>query len=169
MESFWKKTFHQSVILGMFIIIIIIIIFSHLHAITKHIRHVDPDRPRGKKAAAFIRQYVALTGFDLEFFNKTLEGLARVHRLFGDVLPAKNLEPLQLVSINGLAALACHTRYFTPRRLCLSAVQQPFSPGVDPNGDLENLKGDTYVHTEDNVVQYLGKKKKDNGPSYVNC
>lgn len=106
---------------------------------------------------------------NLESFDKTLEGLARVRRHFGDLLPNYvELEPLQHISMDNSAALACHTRYFTPRRGCFSPILHDFGPGVDPNGDLENLKGDAYVHTEDNVVQYLGETKKEDGSPCVN-
>ena len=109
---------------------------------------------------------MALAGFELESFKKTLAALERVHRHFEDVLPVGDLEALQPVSIGGLAALACHTRYFTPRRNCLTADHQPFGPGIDPNGTLEGLKGAAYVHTEDNVVQYLGIKRCEDGIRY---
>jgi len=105
-----------------------------------------------------IRQYVALTGLGIEEFNSTLTGLARVHKYFKDVLPADKLERLDPFSLHGYLALACHTRYFHARHLCQSAVAIPFGPGVDPLGVLERIAGDLYVHTEDNVVQYLGKK-----------
>jgi hypothetical protein len=105
----------------------------------------------------------------LDLFDKTLEGLARVHRCFGDLLPDGNLERIQAVSIDGSTALACHTRYFTARRSSHFIDQQPFGPGVDPNGYLENLRGDAYIHTQDNVVQYLGKKEIESGTSYVIC
>jgi hypothetical protein len=94
----------------------------------------------------------------LEEFNKTLSGLARVHKYFEDVLPADKLEPLEPFTLHGYLALACHTRYFMARRYCRSAVAIAFGPGVDPNGDLERIGGDSYIHTEDNVVQYLGIK-----------
>jgi hypothetical protein len=105
-----------------------------------------------------MRQYVALTGLNLEDFNKTLEGLGKVHRFFEDLLPGNKLQPMETLSIDGNLALACHTRYFRERRHCRSAVPYPFGPGVDPNKDLERLGGDLYIHTEENVVQYLGRK-----------
>ena len=69
--------------------------------------------------------------------------------------------------MNGFAALGSHTRYFTSRRNCYSPIVQNFGPGVDPNGELEKLKGSNFVHTIDNIVQYLGEKQSDSGTSYV--
>jgi hypothetical protein len=125
------------------------------------------DPRRSQKFAAVARQHVALTGLNLEFFNDTLEGLARVHRFFQDSLPFDALEPFQIPTTDGFSILTSHTRYFTPRRNCCSPIIRTFGPNIDPNGDLESLKGHNYVHTEDNIVQYLYEKKTSNETSCV--
>ncbi|KAF8802306.1 hypothetical protein BYT27DRAFT_7050192, partial [Phlegmacium glaucopus] len=107
--------------------------------------------------AKFIQQYVAVTGIGLEEFSKVLSGLTRVHQYFEDLLPANKLEQLEPFSINGNLTLACHTRYFQSHRHCQSADPHPFGPGVDPNDDIKQIGGDLYIHTEDNVVQYLAR------------
>lgn len=132
----------------------------------KYFRH---NPRRNQNFAAYIRQYVALAGYDLESFNRTLEAYAKVHHYFRDLLPTITLEDIQPVSIGDFSALACYTRYFTSRRSCPSAIHQPFGPGVDPDGYLDKLRGNTYVHTEDNMVQFLGKTKTDSGLWYVIC
>ena len=132
-------------------------------------RYVSNEKKRNQNLAAFVRQYVALTGLDMECFSKTLEAAARVHRFFEDFLSIEKLEPFQPISIDGFDVLACHTRYFMPRRNCRLLVEQPFGPGVDPNGDLERIKGNTYIHTEDNIVQYLEEKKKNDELMCVIC
>ena len=121
-------------------------------------RQSFPNVKSKDRLAGFIRQYVAITGLNIADFNKTLEGIGKIHRLFGDALPDITLEPMVPLLIHDHLAMACHTRYFLPSRLCISLNPHPFGPGVDPNGDLEKLKGTSYVHTEDNVVQYLGKR-----------
>ena len=125
------------------------------------------DQGRIQKFAAIARQYIALTGLNLDLFDDALEGLARVHRFFEDSLPPNSIESFQLPTIEGSSVLASHTRYFTPRRNSLSLILENFGPGVDPNGVLEYLKGSNFVHTEDNVVQYLGEKESKNGTSCV--
>ena len=77
------------------------------------------------------------------------------------------MEGFQPVFIHRSVMLASHTRYLTSWHNCHSAEQQPFGPGIDPNGDLESLKGNTYVHTEDNIVQNLGQKDIENGLMYI--
>jgi hypothetical protein len=108
-----------------------------------------------------------LTGLNLEFFDSTLEGLARVHRFFQDSLPIDTLEPFQIPTTEGFSVLSSHTRYLSPRRNFCSPIIRTFGPNIDPNGDLESLKGHNYVHTEDNIVQYLGEKNNNNETSCV--
>ena len=81
-----------------------------------------------------------------------------MHKYFEDVLPAGKLEPLEFFILHEYLALACYTRYFMACRYCQSAVAIAFGLGVDPNGNLERIGGDSYIHMEDNVVQYLGIK-----------
>ena len=117
--------------------------------------------------ATFIHQYVALTGFDLEAFEDILGGLARVHCLFKDLLPANKLENLEYVSDTGYATLTCHTRYFTSRCSCYSPIVDNFGPDVDPNGNLEKLKGNNFVHTEDMEKTRTGNNFTQKGNSIM--
>lgn len=116
------------------------------------------DEGSKNRYAGILRQYVAITGLNTDVFNKTLEGLEKIHRFFEDSLPNEELQPMIPLSIEDNAAMACHTRYFHSTRYCRQAIAYPFGSGVDPNGDLERLQGTSYVHTEDNAVQYLEKK-----------
>jgi len=100
---------------------------------------------------------VAITGLNLEDFNKTLEGVGKVHRYFEDTL-SNTLEPMVPLVIDDYLAIAAHTRYFLPAVDCKSLTPCTFGPGIDPNGDLKKLGGTSFVHTEHNVVQYLGRK-----------
>ena len=104
----------------------------------------------------------------MDYFNDVLKSFAKIHRHFEDTLSVDRLESHELVSMDESVAFVCHTRYFTSRRNSGFAIQIPFGPGVDPNGDLENLKGDTHIHTLDNMVQYLGRKEADDG-SVLSC
>ena len=113
------------------------------------------------RLAGFIRQYVAITGLNLIDFNKTLEGIGKIHQLFEYALPNNTLEPMVTLLIDDNLAMACHTRYFTPARFCKSSIPYSFGPGIDPNEDLAKLAGTSYVHTEENVVQYLAEKSQE--------
>lgn len=123
-----------------------------------YISQIFKDERSRNRYAGFVRQYVAITGLNIEDFNKVLDGLGKVHSFFEDSLPNKCLQPMVPLIIEENVAMACHTRYFHPTRYSSSTPAHPFGPGVDPDGDLERLQGTSYIHTEDNAVQYLGKK-----------
>jgi len=117
--------------------------------------------------ATVIRQYVAITGLNLEAFQKTLEGQEKIHAFFQDSLPNQTLQPTSSISFHKNLAMACYTRYFQSTTIYRPLFPHPFGPGVDPNGDLNRLRGDTYMHIEDNVVQYLGRKFDDGVAKYI--
>lgn len=104
---------------------------------------------------------MAITGLNINDFNKIIEGIAKIHSFFEDSLPNESLQPMIPLVMEENVAMACHTRYFHATRFYKSAIPHPLGSGVDPNGDLQLLQGDSYVHTEDNVVQYLEKKFDD--------
>jgi len=97
----------------------------------------------------------------MEDFNKTLEGFGRIHRYFEDSLPNDRIQPIIPLLIDENISIACHTRYFSSIRHHRSTIGFPFGPDVDPNGNLEKLSGSSYIHTEDNAVQYLEEKTED--------
>ena len=121
------------------------------------------DERSKNRYAGIIRQYVAISGLNIEVFNQLLDGLGKIHRFFKDSLPNKRLQPMIPLVIEDNVAMVCHTRYFHPTRYCRSATALLFGPGVDPKGYLEQLQGTSYIHTKDNVVQYLGKKSDEGG------
>ena len=92
-----------------------------------------------------------------------ITGLAHIHKFFKDAF-AERLEAFQPSTINGNLALVSSTRYFHTRHHHCLAIPQAFGPGIDPNGILERIGGNAYIYTEENVVQYLGKKSDDKKP-----
>jgi len=58
-----------------------------------------------------------------------------------------------------LPCIDISNRYFTPAKEAQGLEDMPFQKGVDPRSILRNMaKGEgstTYIHTEDNQVQYL--------------
>jgi hypothetical protein len=116
------------------------------------------DDKSKNRYASVARQYVAITGLNTEAFDKVMEGLGQIHNFFEDSLPHERLQPMIPLLMDDNYAFACHTRYFLSTRYCSQSTAYPFSQDVDPNGHLERLGGASYIHTEDNAVQYLGKK-----------
>jgi len=72
-----------------------------------------------------------------------------------------------LVDDNECPCLNLSNRYFTPANEAHGLEPIPFHKGVDPRGILQTMaKGDgltTYVHTEDNQVQYFSMKRDTEG------
>lgn len=70
---------------------------------------------------------------------------------------------------NNFPCINVSNRYLTPRKEAPGLEAIPFHKGVDPQGILQDMaKGDgliTYIHTEDNVVQFFNTKKDTDGNS----
>ena len=67
----------------------------------------------------------------------------------------------------GFPCLDISNRYFTPAKEAVNSQEIAFPKGVDPRGILHGmLIGDgscSYVHTEDNLVQYFLSCRGKNG------
>ena len=103
----------------------------------------------------------------MELFDETLQGLQEFIVFFEDSLPSNALKSFQLPMMEDFSILVAHTGYFTSCCDYFSPIIQIFGIGIDPNRDLEMLKGSHFVHTEDNIVQYLGEMEKNKEISYI--
>ena len=63
----------------------------------------------------------------------------------------------------GHDALDANARYFTARKYAPDEANLPFSPGVDTNGILPNMRGMDLIHGADNKVAYLRAIEESNG------
>ena len=64
--------------------------------------------------------------------------------------------------------MACYMQYSQASHYCNTAVPYPFGLGLNPNGNLESLAENAYIHMEDNSVQYLQKQvDEDESVKYV--
>lgn len=70
---------------------------------------------------------------------------------------------------NNFPCINISNRYLTPEKEASGLEDVPFQKGVDPQGILRDMaKGDgstTYIHTEDNVVQFFNTRKDAEGNS----
>ncbi|KAK7022002.1 hypothetical protein VNI00_017104 [Paramarasmius palmivorus] len=67
-------------------------------------------------------------------------------------------------------------RYFTSKRLALTEQHMPFSPSIDPKGFLEEMRGDSFLHTSENQVEYYERYMVNNEqkfksvlPAFIKC
>ena len=113
------------------------------------------------KLAQSARQAVTLTGLGSDLFDKAVTNCAKIHDLFRECLPEGKLLPWRTDTSDGHIVLHMHSRYFTHKRYANLHDVQEFEPGVDVDGQLKELQGFNFVHTSDNVVQYLAMKKEN--------
>jgi len=68
---------------------------------------------------------------------------------------------------DNFASIDISNRYLTPAKEAPGSEDVPFHKGVDPQGILQSMaKGGgstTYIHTEDNQVQYFSTKRDTEG------
>ena len=62
--------------------------------------HSLQDKRSKHHYANCICQYIALMGLNLEEFNKTLDGLSKVHSYFEDLLTDYEIEPVEPLTIH---------------------------------------------------------------------
>ncbi|KAK7027424.1 hypothetical protein VNI00_015260 [Paramarasmius palmivorus] len=111
-------------------------------------------RPYSKSVAVkHVQQRILLTGFNSPAFTNAIEGLTRiVGHLRSSV---REYKPFTVSgSTGGYQTLDVYNRYFTSKRFATDEQHISFSKDIDPNGILEELRGDSFVHTADNVVEY---------------
>ena len=84
-----------------------------------------------------------------------LDSLSKVHSYFKDLLTNYKIEPVEPLTICDNITMACYMQYFQGSHYCNTAVPYPFGPGVNPNGNLESLAKNVYIHMEENSIQYL--------------
>ncbi|KAJ2917916.1 hypothetical protein MD484_g2530, partial [Candolleomyces efflorescens] len=102
-----------------------------------------------------LRQFVKLTGFSSTSFDVMEGKILEVVRAFSLAIHPGKLMDVVFNGYDGHRSLDAHTRYFTERRQAPSLTHQPFAVDVDPNQVLEEVRGGKYIHTTENVVQYV--------------
>ncbi|KAF8219531.1 hypothetical protein L208DRAFT_1071909, partial [Tricholoma matsutake] len=116
-----------------------------------------------------LRQRIVLTGLGSAMFTSTLNAAGEVYGYFD----CQFLEGI-LDSLTGSQEKYYDTPcfdisnwYLTPVKDTMGLQDMPFHKGVDPRGILRGMaNGDgtcSYVHTEDNQVQYFAAYRDGNG------
>ncbi|KAK7019645.1 hypothetical protein VNI00_018030 [Paramarasmius palmivorus] len=123
-------------------------------------------RPYGKSVSPkHLRQRVLLTGLNTATFSHALEGLARVDNILR--LNIRDDAPPRITAlVQGYPALEITNRYFTSKRMASEEDHLSFANDIDPNGILEQLRGDSLVHTSDNAVQYFQRLTANGGQQF---
>ncbi|KAK7033687.1 hypothetical protein VNI00_012687 [Paramarasmius palmivorus] len=109
-----------------------------------------------------LRQRVTLTGHDTPTFSDAIKGLERIIKLLH--YSVRDYSPQPLTSFtNGYVSLEITNRYFTSKRFANEKDCLDFNNDVDPKGILSDMRGDSFVHTPDNVVEYYHRVVTEDG------
>jgi hypothetical protein len=117
----------------------------------------------------YLRQHVVLTGLGSPTFTSTLKSAGEVfgcfdHQFSEGILDSWTSSEEQSF---GFPCFNISNRYFTPAKDAVNSQKITFPKGVNPHGILHGMSiGDgncSYVHTEDNLVQYFLICRDKNG------
>lgn len=109
----------------------------------------------------FLQQWIVLTGLGSPTFTRAFEAAVEIYGYFDHQFSEGILESWMASQDSELDAMPCFdisNRYLTPTKETKD-LDIPFKKGVDPWGILRGMASGngtcTYVHTEDNQVQYF--------------
>lgn len=89
--------------------------------------------------------------------------MLEVHHTFMRVLPKNSLEDWCPLMYGDHVAIDMTNRYFTDRHDQPPTDTINFKSCVDPDGILDRLMGDDYIHTSENEVEYYEAFVGENG------
>ena len=93
-----------------------------------------------------------------------MENLAQGYALLARNVPSTRLSMNTVRdTFDGTSSLNIANRYFTQKRDNPNASSIPFSHEIDPLGILTAVAGETYIHTEDNVVNFYKRTTDSDG------
>jgi hypothetical protein len=114
----------------------------------------------------YLRQGITLTGLGSPTFERAISAAQEVYGHFDRQFSEGILESWN-DSPGDSSTLSVSNRYLTPLTEAGAQASIPFFKGVDPRNILQNMtRGDasnTYVHTEDNQVQYFVQHRGSEG------
>ncbi|XP_006461612.1 hypothetical protein AGABI2DRAFT_71516, partial [Agaricus bisporus var. bisporus H97] len=117
-------------------------------------------RTRNNNARMHIKQGIGLTGLGLEEFDRQIDAIRAIFATFAPLLPAP-CKPLTERVFEEFSAIHCSTRMFTHRKHADGQKDIPFTSAEDPYNVLQKIKGDDFIHGEDNCVEYRNALLED--------
>jgi hypothetical protein len=119
---------------------------------------------RGRDKVRYLRQSISLGGMGTPLFEASIENMIQGYGILARNVPSTHLVPHGIIeTIDGTSSLNFVNRYFTPKRDAPSARAVPFTREIDPHGILTATGGETYIHTEENVVNYYKRTTDTDG------
>jgi hypothetical protein len=148
-----------------------IIVHCDLPPITKEYARCEASLPAATNqltdvtrttTARTLQQRVTLSGLGTASFQTMSEGIVRLNGYLRSRL-REDQTPAVVKYYRDHPAFEFSNRYFTSARFAEGLQVLPISKDVDPDGYLENMKGDNMVHTTDNLVEYYERTVNKTG------
>ncbi|KAF8327492.1 hypothetical protein F5887DRAFT_1077138 [Amanita rubescens] len=148
---------------------------NHMNEVVAHVqgiiwRHdLPPFRnqaiERNANKAKYLRQGVSLTGLGTPTFDAALSGILDVYSLFSRHVPRDKLKPCSCIDAYGeFTSIESSNRYFTSIKDCgLTEKHITFSSEIDPYGILTSFENSSYIHSDNNIVEYFERTILDDG------
>ncbi|KAK7032389.1 hypothetical protein VNI00_013137 [Paramarasmius palmivorus] len=115
-------------------------------------------RPYGRFVSPkHLQQRVLLTGLNTTTFSHGMDGLTRLDSLLRQAIRDVHPKPIPGLT-EGHTTVDIANRYFTSKRVANEEHHVGFPKNVDPKGILDDIRGDAFVYTADNVVEYYQRQ-----------
>ncbi|KAF8868776.1 hypothetical protein BD779DRAFT_1683078 [Infundibulicybe gibba] len=126
------------------------------------------DKPKiATRQYKFLRQTVAVTGLGSTKFEDATEAGHAIFEIFQREFQEGKVEQWVTERSNGHSCMFISNRYMTPRRDAPDMNHIPFGADVDPNGHLESMIKEGFVHGEENIVEYYTQQISEGRKSFL--
>ncbi|KAK7036594.1 hypothetical protein VNI00_011527 [Paramarasmius palmivorus] len=114
-----------------------------------------------------VQQRVVLTGLNTATFTAAVDGLAQIVKALRANI--RDYQPFETsTTTEGYQTIDIANRYFTSKRFAKEQDHIRIPTHIDPKGILNDMRGDTFVHTIDNTVEYYRMITTSNSRSFKN-
>ncbi|KAF9472503.1 hypothetical protein BDN70DRAFT_818551 [Pholiota conissans] len=107
------------------------------------------------KLQPHLGQAIMVTRLESGQFDNYIQNIEHIYLAFMNHFPDRKLNKWKPTRYQGIMALDTHAHYFTQKHFVPSSKSIPFHSTVDPDGVLENIRGEDMVHAADNDVDYF--------------
>ncbi|KAF8347119.1 hypothetical protein F5887DRAFT_1131417 [Amanita rubescens] len=117
------------------------------------------------KRVKYLRQGVSLTGLGTPTFEAAINGIFDIYSLFSGHVPRDKLKPCAFLDTYGeFTSIETSNRYFSSIKDCGPTVKHiSFPSEIDPHGILSSFENTSYIHSENNVVEFYERVLSDTG------
>ena len=102
-----------------------------------------------------MRQSITITGLGTEAFQSSHDNAMKIFLAFSDMFPEGALIGWDSTTFRTHPSIEFNARYFSRTSAGMDkSLSIPFGSDVDPDGVLEKMVDDNFIHGTDNHVEY---------------